>query len=149
MKTQNILPIPTLIVLLGGQAIINREIRHDFDLIEIAKEGLPKQALDSLAKQIAFSNKEMAEVLNISERTIQRYRDDHRLDKDASAKLIRLAKLYELGQETFGSLERFNGWMHSRVPALGGKRPTELLDTSLGYEIIERELIYIEHGLFS
>ena len=87
MKTKQVLPIPTLIVLLGGQTIINREIRHDFDLIEVAKEGLPKQALDNLALNISFSTKEMAEVLNVSERTIQRYRDDQRLDKDASAKL--------------------------------------------------------------
>ena len=149
MKTKQVLPIPTLIVLLGGQTIINREIRHDFDLIEVAKEGLPKQALDNLALNISFSTKEMAEVLNVSERTIQRYRDDQRLDKDASAKLIRLAKLYELGEETFGSLIRFKGWMQSNIPALGGKRPMDLLDTPLGYELIEQELIYIEHGLFA
>ena len=149
MKTKQVLPIPTLIVLLGGQTIINREIRHDFDLIEVAKEGLPKQALDNLALNISFSTKEMAEVLNVSERTIQRYRDDQRLDKDASAKLIRLAKLYELGEETFGSLSRFKGWMQSHIPALGGNRPMDLLDTPLGYELIERELIYIEHGLFA
>jgi putative toxin-antitoxin system antitoxin component (TIGR02293 family) len=149
MPLSKVLPIPTLVVLLGGQTVINRQIRHDFDLIEIAKEGLPKQALDALALQISFSTKEMAEVLNVSERTVQRYRDDQRLDKDASAKLIRLAKLYELGEETFGSLTRFKGWMQSRIPALGGKRPVELLDTPLGYELIERELIYIEHGLFA
>ena len=61
MPLPKVLPIPTLVVLLGGQTIINREIRHDFDLIEIAKQGLPKQALDALALQISFSTKEMAE----------------------------------------------------------------------------------------
>ena len=88
-------------------------------------------------------------MLNVSERTVQRYREDQRLDKDASAKLIRLAKLYKLGEETFGSLTRFKGWMQSRIPTLGGKRPVELLDTFLGYELIERELTYIDHGIFS
>ena len=88
-------------------------------------------------------------MLSVSERTVQRYWDNQRLDKDASAKLIRLAKLCELGEETFGSLTRFKGWMKSRIPALGGKRPMELLDTPLGYELIERKFIYIEHGLFA
>jgi len=61
MPLNKVLPIPTLVVLLGGKTVINHPIRHDFDLIEIAKEGLPKQALDALALQISFSTKEMAE----------------------------------------------------------------------------------------
>jgi putative toxin-antitoxin system antitoxin component (TIGR02293 family) len=148
-KIKNLPFTPTVILLLGGRDIIQREIKHDFDLIEIAKEGLPKKALESLAANISFSTKEMAEVLNVSERTIQRYKDDQKLGKDTSGKLIRLAKLYELGEETFGSLERFKRWMHASVPTLGGKRPIDLLDTALGYELIERELVWIEHGLFS
>lgn len=40
-------------------------------------------------------------------------------------------------------------WLHSSVPALGGKTPTELLDTVEGRRWVSEVLLKIESGNFS
>jgi len=45
----------------------------DFDLVALARKGIPKKALTALGKQISLTMEEIASILHISDRTLQRY----------------------------------------------------------------------------
>ena len=129
--------------------LFNQTVRNQSDLIEMARTGIPKNAVLKMAKQLSFSGKELAIIINLSERTLQRYPDNKKLEKTASEKAIQLAKLYERGNKVWDDLERFKGWMRHPNPFLGSKTPLEILDTSFGFEMVLDEIGRIEHGILA
>lgn len=121
---------------------------NDWRVIQLSHEGISKRLLFELGNRIGFTVKELADVLDISERTLNRYTDETKLSKIASEKVIELANLYRHGEEVFGTIERFNGWMKSHPALFRKKRPIDILDTYRGFQIIHDELHRIEHGIF-
>jgi putative toxin-antitoxin system antitoxin component (TIGR02293 family) len=119
------------------------------DFIHCIRVGVPKKALDNLVEVTGIGNTEMAGIVRTSERTLRRYSANQKLNAEQSERVIELAKVYSRGEEVFGSLEGFREWMNSTVLAVGNKKPKELLDTSLGIEMIMDELGRIEHGIFA
>jgi hypothetical protein len=45
----------------------------DFDLLNLARKGISKKSLVGLARQISLTIQEVAGIMHISERTLQRY----------------------------------------------------------------------------
>ena len=129
--------------------LFNQTVRNQSDLIELARTGIPKNEVLKMAKHLSFSGKELAIIINLSERTLQRYPNDKKLEKIASEKAIQLAKLYERGNEVWGDLDRFKGWMRHPNPFLGSKTPLEILDTNFGFEMVLDEIGRIEHGILA
>ncbi|MBQ4821048.1 antitoxin Xre/MbcA/ParS toxin-binding domain-containing protein [Aquimarina sp. MMG016] len=128
---------------------IDIPLRNMYDFIELSRNGINKKALLHLAKTIDFDLKELAHVLHMSERTIQRYNLNKKLGVEPSAKALQLAKLYAKGENIFGDLTRFKRWMEHPNVALAMKKPKELLDTTFGFQLLNEELIRIEHGVFA
>ncbi|WP_298547835.1 antitoxin Xre/MbcA/ParS toxin-binding domain-containing protein [uncultured Aquimarina sp.] len=124
-------------------------LRNIYDFIELSRNGIDKRALVHLAKTIDFDLSELAHVLHLSERTIQRYELNKKLSTEASAKALQLAKLYARGENIFGDLDRFKRWMEHPNIALATKKPKELLDTTFGFQLLNEELVRIEHGIFA
>ena len=60
-------PLNQFYNLLGGTKSIN-----DFDIIKLARQGFPKRVLLALANKISLNLQELAYILHISERTLQR-----------------------------------------------------------------------------
>ena len=107
------------------------------------------QTLLHLIKTTDISASEIASILHTSERTLRRYTTETLLNPEQSERIIELARLFSRGSEVFGSLDNFKTWMNSTIVALGNIKPKELLDTSLGIEILQEELGRIEHGIFA
>ncbi len=128
---------------------VDTPLQNVYDFIELSRHGITKKTLLHLAKTIDFDHKELAMVLHVSERTIQRYDLNKVLNIETSAKAIQLAKLYAKGEAVFGDLERFKNWMEYPNVALATKKPKELLDTTFGFQLLNEELIRIEHGIFA
>ncbi|MDH7444161.1 type II RES/Xre toxin-antitoxin system antitoxin [Aquimarina sp. 2201CG14-23] len=128
---------------------IDIPLRNVYDFIELSRNGIDKRALLHLAKTIEFDLSELAHVLHLSERTIQRYELNKKLSTEASAKALQLAKLYARGENIFGDLDRFKRWMEHPNVALATKKPKELLDTTFGFQLLNEELVRIEHGIFA
>lgn len=128
---------------------IDIPLHNVYDFIELSRNGIDKKSLLHLAKTIDFDLREVAVVLNLSERTIQRYSLNKKLSTEASAKALQLAKLYARGENIFGDLERFKKWMEHPNIALAMKKPKELLDTTFGFQLLNEELVRIEHGIFA
>lgn len=125
------------------------DILNKHQYISIIREGVKMQTLEHLMKTTDISSNEMASIMHTSERTLRRYTPNTTLNPEQSERIIELARLFTRGSEVFGSLNNFKTWMNSTVVALGNKKPKELLDTSLGIEILQEELGRIEHGIFA
>ncbi len=121
--------------------------KHQY--ISLIRQGVPMQTLLHLIKTTDISASEIASILHTSERTLRRYTNDTLLNPEQSERIIELARLFSRGSEVFGSLDNFKTWMNSTIVALGNIKPKELLDTSLGIEILQEELGRIEHGIFA
>jgi len=119
------------------------------DFIAVIRDGIYKKSMDRLAAFAGLSSSEMASFVHTSDRTLRRYEDRHKLNPDQSERLIELARLYSRGEEVFGSMELFREWMDTSTPALGNQTPKSFLDTSIGIDMIGKQLLRIEHGVYS
>lgn len=121
----------------------------DIYFIDMIRKGLPKKVMDHLLTKMDITEDEMASILHVSKRTLQRRTTQEPLNEEQSERLIELARLYSKGEQVTGSLENFKSWMNTSLLALDNKRPKEFLDTSIGIGILLDVLGRIEHGLFS
>ncbi|MVM30057.1 DUF2384 domain-containing protein [Spirosoma sp. HMF4905] len=135
---------------LGGDRFIKRSVRHEFDLIDMVNEGIPMESVAFLQNNFGFTNKEMSQILSISESTYQRrVRAKSRLTQDETEKAISLAEVYEKGMEVFEDKEDLEYWLNSPIPALQDKKPIQLLASMIGRKQVMNVLNALLHGLFS
>ena len=139
----------TMEALLGGRSVLGHSLETGMDRFELSRSGVPKRALLSLVANLNFTVRAMSNLLNITERTIQRKRDDDLLDGSTSEQVIQIAEVYSRGTEVFASGQNFQEWMTTESLALGGKRPMELLPSRYGAQMILDEIGRIEQGIFS
>lgn len=144
------MPVNNTVAMLGMQKNAQfKTITSDNDFIALIREGVPKEAMNNLMQKTGITNLEMAGITHTSDRTLRRYESKDRLPQEQSERVIELARLYSKGSEVFGSLEYFKEWMNTRLIPLGDKKPKEFLDTSMGIELLMKELGRIEHGVFA
>lgn len=124
-------------------------IEDDFDLINFARSGIYKKALLEFAKRISLTIEELANVLHISERTLQRYEATTLVKTEHSDRAISLARLYEKGESVFGNQKDFKIWMRTPNTSLNQEVPLSLLDTTIGFEMVHQILGRMEYGVFS
>ena len=140
-------PVPSFYHLLEGARSV--KFSTDFDIINLARKGFPKSVLLSLAKKISLNIQELANILHISERTLQRYDDNAIIKTEYAEKAVELARLYTRGEEVFGSMDKFKIWVKTPGYVFKGEAPVTILDTSAGFDMVFRELGRIEHGIFA
>lgn len=121
----------------------------DFDLLTLTRKGLPKNVLTSLAQKISITIQELSDIMHISERTFQRYDDNTVVKTEYAEKAVELARLYSRGEDVFGSMDKFKRWMKTPSHVFRDETPISLLDTSVGFDMVLRELGRIEHGIFA
>ncbi|MFH1116739.1 MAG: antitoxin Xre/MbcA/ParS toxin-binding domain-containing protein [Pseudomonadota bacterium] len=134
--------------ILGGESVLHRQIRNSLDLFELSSEGVSKDALSHLAKFLRFTMSQMAELLPVSARTIQRKAPCDLLDRAVSERILLIAEVAARGIEAFEDEAKFRAWL--KLPhAVFGLTPLELLKSSFGARMVLDELARIEHGVFS
>ncbi len=131
------------------QTIVLTRLKNPLDLIEFSRKGLSRAAVDLVAQKIGLSDREMARILNISERTFHRYSPDIQLDTSSTERLLKLMLLYQHGEEVFSNLEDFKPWMRQSMRIFGDKSALDLLDTVTGFEWVDNVLSRIEFGTYS
>ena len=131
------------------QPIVLTRLQNPLDLIEFSRKGLSRAAVDLVAQKIGLSDREMARILNISERTFHRYTPDTQLDTSSTERLLKLMLLYQHGEEVFSNLEDFKPWMRQLMRIFGDKSALDLLDTVTGFEWVNNVLSRMEFGTYS
>ncbi len=114
---------------------------------EHIRKGLPIRALDHLAQLLQVDRAELAGILGVSLRTLQRKAgENQRLGPGASDRLARVRRILDMATGVFGEQTKGAGWLTSRSRALGGEVPLHMLDTDVGTQRVQQELYQIEFG---
>ena len=133
-----------------GEALnIDRKIETPFDLMDLARQGLFRSAMDSLAQLLELSTKDLVQYLHISQRTLQRYDEQKKLSPELSDHLIQLARVYARAVEVFEDKNKAVKWLKYPSHALGGITPLSCLDNFSGIELVLDELGRIEYGVYA
>ena len=131
--------------ILGGK----QGIRSRIEMIEVSDKGVTKDALLRLATYLNLSLSQIAKLLPITERTIQRYSRKQRFNRVVSEQVLQIAEVAARGAEVFGDREKLLSWMNTPSTALGNRAPASLLGSRFGTEMVLDELGRVEHGIIS
>jgi putative toxin-antitoxin system antitoxin component (TIGR02293 family) len=135
-----------------GGTFVAREshvgFRDTAKAISMIKSGLPVKVFFALKDQINISAEELARVVGIAPRTLLRRKQEGRLQKHESERVVRLQRLFEKALEVFEDPAAVQSWFVSPQLALGEETPLDYADTELGAREVENLLSRIEHGVF-
>lgn len=121
--------------------------RQEF-IIEMRREPLKKEVLIKVGKKFRFTNDQFAQVAGVTTRTYQRQPLQAKISVTASENTLRLAEIYKNGMIAFDNDEpSFQNWLNTSIPALGNKRPIDLITTGLGADHVNDELLRIEYSV--
>ncbi len=134
---------------LGGEKVLRQKIRSRMDLIELTNKGVTKDALRHLAKFLSFTISQMAALLPVTERTIQRYTTKKHFNRVVSEQILQIAEVAAKGAEVFEDKDKFLSWINHPCKALANKTPLSLLNSRFGAEMVLDELGRLEHGVFA
>ena len=132
---------------LGGADLVGR-VRNSIEMAGAIRRGLPYASLESVGASLQLSRKDLAEVLQLKVRTLDRRKNEGRLKPIESDRLFRLARVFAHAAEVLESHSSARGWLETPNRALGGRIPRDLLDTEAGANEVDEILDRIEYGVF-
>jgi putative toxin-antitoxin system antitoxin component (TIGR02293 family) len=103
-----------------------------------------------IAEQFGVSQKAISDVLGISIRVVQnkrRAKDNRKLDKNVTERLLRLHKLLFTAVCYFGSNDSAKHWFNTPNVGLGNTPPFFVCDTFLGMDNVENTIQKLVHGM--
>lgn len=127
--------------ILGGKDILHKNVKSNFDLINLVEEGFPKSSTKRIIK-ILGSTEGMYHY--IPEGT---YKKRKKFSTTESEILERLARIIATAIYVFKNEEQAKVYLHSSSPLFLGKTPLDLLHTELGAKEVEEALWKIYYGL--
>jgi putative toxin-antitoxin system antitoxin component (TIGR02293 family) len=120
------------------------------NIIEEARVGLPYTSFQHVKNQLQFELEEWSNILNMSFRSLQRYKAEERaFDQPKSERIMQIALLTKRGIEIFGDAQKVHSWLETENLALGRTIPKSLLNSTFGISLLMDELTRIEHGILA
>ncbi len=117
-------------------------------VISVIKEGVPYSLFQIIQDFTPFTEENWADFLDISTKSLQRYKQTSRSFKSIqSEKIIEIAEVTKIGLDVFGDMEKFKLWLETPNYALGKLKPMDLLKDSYGKELVVSELTRINYGI--
>ncbi len=135
--------------ILGGENFISDAPVNSLEFVEAGNKGISKSSVVNLAGFMEVPLKDIANLLNISYKTLGRKKASDKMDSLASSLSIEIASTVARGLIVFEDSEKFNRWLHKKNNALQGKTPFDLLNTPTGINIVNRLLVRIEEGIYT
>lgn len=119
-------------------------------VIREVRKGIAYNSFTNAVKNVPLTLKEWSDILDLSERTLQRYKKDKRaFDTLQSEKIVQVTLLIRYGRDVFGDEKKFNLWLNTENLSIGNIKPKELLDSSFGIDLLKDELTRIENGILA
>lgn len=127
--------------------------------IGIIKAGVPAAAAKRMTEDLQLEQRTLFDALNLKTATVNRKAALRQpLSVDESERVVGMAKL--MGQlqamvEDSGEPDGFDAgawlsrWLREPLPALGGTRPIDLLDTIEGQSLVSESLARIQSGAYA
>lgn len=117
-------------------------------MITVIRHGVPYSLFDLIRNVTPFSEGDWAGFLNISTKSLLRYKQASKQFKPLqSEKIIEMAEVTNVGMDVFGDMKKFKLWLETPNFSLGNLKPMELLKDSYGKELVIGELTRINYGI--
>jgi putative toxin-antitoxin system antitoxin component (TIGR02293 family) len=117
-------------------------------MILVIREGVPYSLFSLIQHYTPFTEDDWAELLDISTKSLQRYRQASKSFKPSqSERIIEMAEVTKVGLDVFDDMEKFKRWLETPNFSLGNLKPIELLKDSYGKELVMGELTRINYGI--
>lgn len=135
------------------------EATEPMQRIAILRAGVRPTVPGEIAARMGLPRERVYKMLGLPRATVERkVRESKPLSTDEAARVLGLARLIGLVERIVresGNAEAFDAaawvarWLERPVPALGGAKPGELMDTTEGQGIVSNLLQRVQHGVFS
>lgn len=145
----------------------NRDFRSLYlsspeDRIKIIREGVGATETKAFAVDLGIPQDRFFRMFGIAQATVTRRASRRQpMSPEESEKIVGMAKLVgqvqtildESGDrelmKDFDAAKWLANWMEDPLPALGGKRPAEYMDTIEGQEMVSRLLMMMQTGAYA
>ena len=127
--------------------------------IEELRKGFPAVVVVKLANQMGWSQEHAIAVFKLKRSTvIRKLREETPLDTPDSERLLSVMDMIEQVRQMvarsgdasgFDASKWLAAWLDAPNPALGGRPPSDYLDTNEGVQIVRRLLAQMETGAFA
>jgi putative toxin-antitoxin system antitoxin component (TIGR02293 family) len=114
--------------------------------IEAIREGLPLDLVDAILAEGRLTAAEL-DRLALPRKTLAHRRTLGRLTAEQSDRLVRILRVIETAETTFGDRGKAQTWLRRPTAALGNHAPLDLLNTDIGARQVEALLGHIDHGI--
>ena len=138
-------------LLLGEPNVVSGGALDQLEMADAIDDGLSPAAIERIKQALGLSDADLARILGISAKTINRLRKtpDRHLSSAASDRLYRMARLYVLAIEVLEDPEAAQEWLRSPQIGLNRRPPVDLMSTEAGSREVENLLLRIEHGVIA
>lgn len=127
--------------------------------VRLVKRGVSAQTVDAMARRMAVPKEKLAGTLGLARATIDRkVRENRPLSSDEGSRVLGLVRLVGQVQamvEESGDPRGFDAaawvaaWLGRPLPALGGQKPEDLMDTAEGQRLVGDLLARIQSGAYA
>ncbi len=118
--------------------------RHD-----LAERGIAVATLKAFMSEFRLTQKQMALLLGISDKTLFNLLKNDRMDLAASDRFLLVQAVFQEGIEALMSKNTFQQWLHKPHRYFEGKAPIAIMTTINGLEAVREELIRTKYGILS
>lgn len=130
-----------------------------FERVEIIRQGLPADILEQIVHKMGISKECLYTALRFPPATIKRkIRNHDKLSVSQTERLIGLESLVGQVEEMvalsgnpkgFNVNHWFGKWVDHPLPALGGAKPADFMDTMEGQKLISKLLAQTQSGAYA
>jgi putative toxin-antitoxin system antitoxin component (TIGR02293 family) len=116
------------------------------NIVKKALKGVSPEIFYSFATLIDMPDRYLAAMINTSARTLSNYKEQKKnLEPVKGEHLLKLIALFKKGEEIFGTLYEFHGWLFK--PQLHATEvPIDWLVTPGGVDLVSQELDRVAYG---
>ncbi|SDM40483.1 putative toxin-antitoxin system antitoxin component, TIGR02293 family [Catalinimonas alkaloidigena] len=110
------------------------------------RKGVPASAIQRIMLSAGLSQKEIADLLYVSTRTLSRLDEHEPVNLQLSDRLYQLADIWGFLTEGWGE-DYARRWIRKPLRALGGETPLQTMMTSAGIERLRQVAGRLQHGI--
>jgi putative toxin-antitoxin system antitoxin component (TIGR02293 family) len=138
-----------VLVVISGKAAL-KEKEGSVPARDFVAKGFPFQAGNNVKTLLGLSDREIAETIGTSEKTLQRMRKKKApFSMVESDRLYRMARIFALASHVMGGDDIAKEWLHKPQYGLGEELPIEVIKTEEGAREVEELLYRIEYGVLA
>jgi len=129
-----------------------------YERVAMIRHGVPAAAVRDMFEAIPIASGDLLKSLRLSPATLSRkIKEDANLSSEDSERVIGMVRLIgqvqamvmESGAADFDAARWTAAWLQEPVPALGGARPVDFMDTMEGQGIVSRLLSQMQSGAYA